>query len=94
MSEKSIFTPMYKNGMLVAVHVNTGAITSSPGFKPARIYDRCNASVPDPTAIAGNFDANFLLKPSSNNLTFGPWPIQRVSKTSITADFADFGTCG
>ena len=36
--------------MLVAVQVNTGAITSSPFLKLDNIYARCNASVPEPTA--------------------------------------------
>ena len=94
MSAKFILTPIYKKGILVAVQVKTGAITSSPGSKFASIYDKCKASVPDPTAIAGELEPNFLLKSSSNNLTFGPCPIQRESNVSITKDFASSDTCG
>ena len=92
MSAKIILTPIYKKGIFVAVQVNIGTITSSPGFKSARIYDKCNASVPEPTAIAGNFDANLSLKRSSNNLAFGPCPIHREFKVCITASFANWET--
>ena len=47
---------MYKSGIFVAVQVKTGAITSSPSRISAHKYDKCKASVPDPTAIQFKFD--------------------------------------
>lgn len=82
-SANFIFAPIYKRGIFVAVHVNTGHITSSFFFMPARRYAKCKASVPDPTAIEGNFAANFLEKINSSLSTNGPCPIQRVSKTFL-----------
>ena len=39
-----------RKGILVAAHVNTGDITSSPGHKLANLYAKCKACVPAPTA--------------------------------------------
>ena len=36
-SANLILIPMYKKGILVAVHVKTGVITSSPFFNPAKM---------------------------------------------------------
>ena len=37
--------------MFVAVHVKTGTITSSQRLRFEQIYAKCNASVPEPTAM-------------------------------------------
>ena len=52
---------MYKSGIFVAVQVKTGAITSSPSRISAHKYDKCKASVPDPTAIQFKFDVKYSL---------------------------------
>ena len=71
-SANLILAPIYKSGILVAVQVKTGAITSSFFFILAKMYARCNASVPDPTATHWLVFANFFLNIFSNLSTNGP----------------------
>ena len=58
MSANLILAPIYKSGMLVAVQVKTGHIISSFFLILPRIYARCKASVPEPTAITGILSQN------------------------------------
>ena len=75
-------------GKFVAVHVNKGHITSSPFFTPARIYARCNAAVPLLTATHSELLFKNFWNLISNSLTFGPSPIQRELRVSLTNSIA------
>jgi hypothetical protein len=74
--------------------INNGQRISSSFLISARIYARCNASVPEPTAIEGIPSANLYEKTFSSLSTKGPWPIHLVEKTFLRAFKAVFGIYG
>ena len=71
----------------VAAKVNGVVITSSPSLMPNTSNERCNAAVPELTAIAYLVPI-YYAKFFSNCLLYGPDPLRHSSLTALSTAFA------
>src|SRR3989339_463611 len=77
MSQKTGLAPQYSIALAVAIKVNEGTMTSSPGLMPAATRPICRAVVQLVVATACLIPVNEQ-NSRSNSATLGPWTTQPV----------------